>query len=354
MSEHLELNSNASQSIDNLQTRVDEGAKKRTSITAYDYDETSFVEKEILKAEDVIPYKESPSTTWIDIVGLQNAGLIEEIGRYFNLHHLSLEDILYEKHRPKIEDFDDFILIILKTLHVDHDSDEIEYDQISIILGAQYVVSIQSRECNYINQIRDRIRNNKGRIRKAGADYLAYCLIDVVVDNYFICLDEIDTRIEQLEDDLLAKPTEATLHMIHLLKREMIRFRKAVLPLREIISSIERSESDLIQEATGIYFKDIYDHTIQIMDVIESMRDILTGMLDTYLSSMSHRMNQIMKVLTIIATIFIPLTFLVGVYGMNFDYLPELKWHWAYFALWGFMVGIVGLMLSYFKKKEWL
>jgi magnesium transporter len=231
---------------------------------------------------------------------------------------------------------------------------ETEDEQISLILGHNFVLSFQETEGDIFDPIRERIRNGKGRIRKMGADYLAYALIDAIVDHYFVILERSGDRIESLGEALVINPTPKTLQEIQHLKREMIFLRKSIWPLREVISGLQRGESSLFAEATLIYLRDVYDHTIQVIDTIETFRDMLAGMLDIYLSSLSHKMNEIMKVLTIIATIFIPLTFLAGVYGMNFEYMPELKWRWGYFVIWGVMIAVSVAMLIYFRRKKWL
>jgi len=293
--------------------------------------------------------------TWVNIDGLHDIEIMEKIGKHFGLHPLVLEDILNTEQRPKIEDFDDYIFVVLKMLYYDENEGEIRAEQISIILGSNFVLSFQERVGDIFNPLRDRIRNAKGRVRKMGPDYLAYSLLDAIVDNYFVVLEKLGEQIEGMEEELVTNPTPETLQRIHNLKREMIFLRKSVWPLREVVSRLERGESPLIKEATGIYLRDVYDHTIQVIDTIETYRDMLSGMLDIYLSSISNRMNQVMKVLTIIATIFIPLTFVAGIYGMNFEYMPELKWHWFYpKAFWLVMLGVAALMLVYFRRKRWL
>ena len=236
----------------------------------------------------------------------------------------------------------------------DEEKHEIDIEQISLIVSSTCVISFQEKEGDVFNHIRERLRNAKGRIRKQGADYLAYALIDATVDHYSEVLERVSEDIESLEEDLLTNPSSETLHSIHRLKREMIFLRKSIWPLREVISGLERSESSLIKEGTYIYLRDVYDHTVQIMDTLESLRDMIGGMLDTYLSSISYRMNEVMKVLTIIATIFIPLSFIAGNYGMNFEFMPELKWHWAYPAVWFIMLALGLSMFIYFKKNKWL
>jgi len=292
--------------------------------------------------------------TWINVDGIHQVEILERLGEYFGLHPLVVEDILNTDQRPKVEDFGDYIFIVLKMFYYDDSADEIVTEQISLTLGPTLVISFQEREGDVFNPIRERIRSEKGRIRKMGADYLAYVLVDSIVDSYFIILEKLGEKIEDLEEELVTDPRPETLQTIHNLKREMIFLRKSVWPLREVVSGLERGESPLIQESTGIYLRDVYDHTIQVIDTVETIRDMLSGMLDIYLSSVSNRMNEVMKVLTIIATIFIPLTLIAGIYGMNFRYMPELEWPWAYPMLWLIMLAIGVLMLIYFRRKRWL
>jgi magnesium transporter len=338
-------------------TLVHIGEKKaeKIKITIIDYDETQLQEKEAKAIEVCFPFKDLPTVTWVNIDGLHDIEVMEKIGKHFGLHPLVLEDVLNTDQRPKIEDFDDYIFVVLKMLCVDEDQEEIKAEQISIILGSNFVISFQERVGDIFDPLRERIRNAKGRIRKMGTDYLAYTLMDAIVDNYFTVLEKLGEKIEGMEEKLVTNPTPETLQTIHNLKREMIFLRKSVWPLREVVSRLERGESKLIKDSTGIYLRDVYDHTIQVIDTIETFRDMLSGMLDIYLSSISNRMNQVMKVLTIIATIFIPLTFVAGIYGMNFEYMPELKWHWFYpKAFWLVMIGVAGVMLVYFRRKKWL
>jgi magnesium transporter len=319
-----------------------------------DYDEAHFQEKEIKTIEECLLFKDKPTVTWINIDGLHQVEILEKLGECYGLHPLVMEDILNTDQRPKAEDYGEYLYIVLKDLDYDDKSSQIEPEQISLILGANFVFSFQEREGDTFGTIRERIRNSKGRIRKMGADYLAYSLLDSIVDNYFIILEKLGEKIEFLEEKLVTQATPETLQIIHHLKREMIFLRKAVWPLREVINGLERGESSLIKESTRIYLRDVYDHTIQTIDTIETYRDMVSGMLDIYLSSVSNRLNSVMKVLTIIATIFMPLTFLAGIYGMNFKYMPELEWRWSYPFIWLVMVGIGVFMLLYFRKKRWL
>jgi magnesium transporter len=337
-------------------TLVHIGEKKAETpkITVMDYDEAHFQEKEIKTIEECFLFKDKPTVTWINIDGLHQVEILEKLGECYGLHPLVLEDILNTDQRPKMEDYGEYLYIVLRMLNYNDKSSEIESEQISLVLGPNFVFSFQEREGDTFNPIRDRIRNSKGRIRKMGADHLAYTLLDSIIDNYFIILEKLGEKIEFLEEEVVTRPTPETLQTIHHLKREMIFLRKGVWPLREVISGLERGESSLIKESTRIYLRDVYDHTIQTIDTIETYRDMVSGMLDIYLSSISNRLNAVMKVLTIIATIFMPLTFLAGIYGMNFKYMPELEWRWGYPAIWFVMVGIGVFMLVYFRKKRWL
>jgi magnesium transporter len=332
------------------------GEKKveQVRISYIDYDEQSYQEKQVSKIEECFPFKATPTVSWINIDGLHEVEILEKLGRQFELHPLMLEDILNMDQRPKYEDFDKHIFIVLKMLSFDNETQSVESEQVSLVLGENFVISLQERVGDVFDPIRERIRNAKGRIRKLGPDYLMYSLLDAIVDNYFGILEKLGDKIEAMEEELVGEPTQKTLQQIHYLKKEMIYLRRSVWPLRELISGMERSESPLIEDSTDAYLRDLYDHTIQVIDTMESFRDMVSGMLDTYLSSLSNRMNSIMKVLTIIATIFIPLTFVAGVYGMNFKYMPELNSRWGYPVVWLVMLIIAGAMLIYFKRKKWL
>ena len=355
---------------------IGEKKKEEIKISILDYDETNFQEKEAKTIDECFLLKDKPTVTWINVDGIHQIEILEKLGNCFGLHPLVLEDILNTDQRPKIEDYNDYIYIVLKMLYYKENnplspptkgrqggvkggmgvfSDGITIEQISLIIGQNFVISFQEGiEGDVFNSVRERIRNDKGRIRKMGSDYLAYSLIDAIVDNYFIILEKIGDKIELLEEKLVTDPTQETLHIIHNLKREMIFLRKSVWPLREVVSGMERGESPLIKESTRVYLRDVYDHTIQVIDTIETFRDMVSGMLDIYLSSISNRLNAVMKVLTIIATIFMPLTFIAGVYGMNFKYMPELEWRWGYPVILFVMFAIGILMVIYFKRKKWM
>ena len=333
---------------------VGERKDEKVRISVLDYDEVQYQEKEVKDVEECFPFKDTSTVTWINIDGIHQIDIIEKIGRHFGLHPLIQEDIVNTEQRPKMEDFGSYIYIVLKMIYHDENDGEIKMEQVSLILGENYVISFQEKEGDIFNHVRERLRNGKGRIRKMKADYLAYSLLDTVVDNYFFILEKTGEQIEELEDRVVSQPKPETLQEIHRLKRMMIFLRRSVWPLREVISNLERGESSLIQETSRIYLRDVYDHTIQVIDSVETFRDMLSGMHDTYLSSISNRMNEIMKVLTIIATIFIPLTFIAGIYGMNFKFMPELEWQWGYFAVWLIMVGVAVVMVLFFRRKRWL
>jgi len=331
---------------------IGERKAEKTRITIIDYDETQFEEKQAKRIEECFPFKDKPTVTWINIDGIHEVEIIEKLGSHFGLHPLLLEDILNTEQRPKMEDFGDYIFVVLKMLY--HNEAEIEAEQVSLIFGSNFVISLQEREGDVFDPIRERIRKGKGRIRKAGADYLAYALLDAIVDNCFLILETLGERIEDTEQQLAANPVPETLQLIRKLKKGMIFLRKAIWPLREVVSGLERCESVLIHESTGAYLRDVYDHTIQVIDTVESYRDMVSGMLDIYLSSISNKMNEVMKVLTIFAAIFIPLTFVAGIYGMNFRFMPELGWQWGYPMILIVMGSIAAGMLNYFRRKRWL
>jgi len=337
-------------------TLVHVGEKKteKTRISLIDYDEEHLQEKVLDNIEGAFPLKDLPTVTWINIDGLHDVDVIEKTGQRFNIHPLVLEDILNTGQRPKSEEFEDFVFVVLKMLYYDKNTKELNSEQISLILGRNFLISFQEVQGDVFETVRERIRKSKTRIRKAGCDYLAYALIDAVVDHYFLILETLGENIEILEEEIIENPTRKSMQTIHDLKREMIYLRKQIWPIREVINSLVKGESSLLGEPVHLYFRDVYDHTIQIIDTIESFRDILGGMLEMYLSTISNKMNEVMKVLTIIATIFIPITFVAGIYGMNFKFMPELEWQWGYLMFWVIIAVVVGGMTTYFKKKKWI
>jgi magnesium transporter len=333
---------------------VGEEKVEEPKITIFDYDAEHADEREAATTDECIPFKETPTVTWINISGLQDIEMLRSLGDCYGIHPLVLEDILNTEQRPKVEDFGAYLFIVLKMLHLIPNTRETRAEQISLIVGPNFVLSFQETARDVFEGVRTRIRSGRGRIRTRGADYLAYALLDAVVDNYFIVLETFGAHLEDLEDTLISDPSPEMLHTVYQMKRELIFLRRSVWPLREVLAFLSRQESDFIQAYTLAYIRDVYDHTIQVIDTIESFRDLVAGMHDTYLSSLSNRMNEVMKVLTIFATIFIPLTFVAGIYGMNFDWMPELRWHWSYPVLWGIMITIAGYMVLYFRRRKWL
>jgi magnesium transporter len=337
-------------------TLVHIGEKKteEVNISMMDYDESQIQEKDAATVGECLPFKEKPTVTWVNVSGIHDVTVIEEFGKAFNIHPLLLEDIVHSDQRPKLEDYDDYLFLVLRMLRYDEAKEELQSEQVSLILGPNFVITFQELEGDVFDAVRARIRNGKGKIRKMGCDYLAYALIDSIVDNYFLVLEKYGEKIEVLQEEVLSQPTPETLQVIQGTKRDMIFLRKSVWPLREAINALQRGESSLVTDDVSVYLRDVYDHTIQVIDTIETFRDMISGTLDVYLSSVSNKMNEVMKVLTIIATIFMPMTFIAGIYGMNFKYMPELDWHWAYPVIWAVIIVLGVLMLMGFKRKKWL
>ncbi len=319
-----------------------------------DYDQSHVEEKDLLSAEETFPYKHSPRPSWINIDGLHDLDTVRKIGAEYAIHPLVLEDIVHTRQRPKLVDYDDYLYLVFKMLSFDEQSHRVTSEQVSIILRENAVLSFQETPGDVFDPVRARIRSGKGRIRGLGPDYLAYALLDAVVDNYYVVLEKLGEQIEAIEDELLREPGPDILWTIHDLKREVILLRRSVWPLREVLNSLQRDPTKLISENTVVYLRDVYDHTIQIVDVVESFRDVLSGLQDLYMSSVSNGMNQVIKVLTVIATIFVPLTFLTGIYGMNFEFMPELKWKWGYPVFWMVNIAATIWMLAFFRRRKWL
>ncbi|SEM15815.1 magnesium transporter [Syntrophus gentianae] len=333
---------------------VGEKLSEKSKISLIHYDELSLQEMEIQQISGCASFLKKTGVNWISFQGLPEIPVLEELGLSFGLHPLTLEDILNTDQRPKMEDYGDYLYIVLRMFHPESpDRGELKSEQISILFGANFVLSFEEKDTGTFETIRERIRNTKGRLRKSGPDSLAHALMDAVVDHYFLLLENLEERIEGMEEDLVKAPSAGFLNTLQGLKKKMILLRKSLWPLREMITSLERSESPLINKSTLLYVRDIYDHTIHIIDTLETFRDMLSGMLDIYLSTISNRMNEVMKVLTVIATLFMPLTFVAGIYGMNFKYMPELEWRWGYAMAWVLMLAIAGGMLLYFRKKNW-
>ncbi|MCG2749815.1 MAG: magnesium/cobalt transporter CorA [Desulfobulbaceae bacterium] len=331
---------------------VGEEKEQASTIQFVRYSESDCSEQEYLRVND-LPDDAGPGTvTWIHMNGIHHPQVVEELGIKFDFHSLVLEDIVNTGHRPKIDDWDDYLFLIVKSLIYNEQTTLVMPGHISIICAADIVFSFQESGPDLFMSVRERIRTGKGRIRKKKVDYLVYSLLDTIVDGYYSLLEKIGDRIEDLEDAILENNTHEAFHRIHELKREMTVIRKSIWPVRDLISRLEKNDW-LVADNTRYYLRDVYDHVIQSIDIVETFRDMLSNLHEMTISFNSNKMNEIMKVLTIIATIFIPLTFIAGVYGMNFKYMPELDWRWGYFAVLSFMFLIGSLMGYYFKVKKW-
>ncbi len=291
---------------------------------------------------------------WFDVMGLHDVKLIERIGEQFNIHPLVLEDVLHTQQRHKFEEYGSEVFIVLQAINYDSIHHELNSEQVAIFFGENFLVTFQENEDDTFKAVRERLETGSGRIRTRKPDYLAYALIDSIVDNYFEVLDRFEERMEELEVEITEQPSRLIKENIHHLKFQMLALRKSVMPLREAVGKFSRSECPVVEESTGLFVRDLYDHVLRIADLIETYRDMLNGLQELYLSELSLRMNNVIQVLTIITTIFVPLTFLAGVYGMNFDNMPELHWENGYFYLWGIMIAISIALIFYFRKKKWL
>ena len=324
------------------------------TIVLIDYNETKATRLPLETPEACSPYLNTESVSWVDVVGLGNEDILQRLGQVFQLHPLVLEDVVNVPQRPKIEHYDDQLVIIAWMVMPKPNEDGFWSEQVSFVLGKHYLLTVQEepmRDC--FGPVRARIRNNQGRVRNTGADYLAYALLDAVIDGFFPVLEDYGERIETLEDEVILKPTPQTLQKIYQVRRELLALRRSIWPQRSAINKLIRDGSSLISPDVQIYLRDCYDHAIQVLDMVETYRELASSLMDVYLSSVGNKMNEIMKVLTIISTIFIPLTFIAGVYGMNFKYMPELNWTWGYFLCWLVMILISILLFYFFWCRGW-
>jgi magnesium transporter len=324
-------------------------------VTLTEYNAQTHKVTELSTLSDCATLKPSALNSWINVDGINNTEVISALGQAFNLHPLLLEDVLNTEQKPKIESYDQTLFVVMKMLDFNPRTLEIETEHISLILGPDFVISFQEeQDRDVFDPIKLRLTKSVGRVRRNGTDYLLYALIDTIVDNYFVVLENLGEKVEALEEEIINKPSSRSLKKLYAQKRSLIFLRKAIWPVREIISNLLRGESELIRKGIHVYLRDVYDHTIQVIDTVESYRDLMASLLDIYLSSLSNRMNSVMKVLTIFSTIFMPLSFIVGVYGMNFDHMPELHWKYGYVGVWGIIVAVSVSMLAYFRWKRWL
>jgi len=317
------------------------------------YDETNYQRLDDISLERCLKGVEQTGISWINLYGIHDIELLRRLGEGFSIHPLALEDILNTTHRPKVEIFDTFILVILKMISSDSQNDSLEFEQVSFILGENFLISFQERPGDFFNPIRERLQRANGRIRSRGTDYLLYALLDAIVDHYFHILENLDERLAQYEHELISETTSG-MQQLHYFSKNILLLRKSLMPLREIVIQLQNDESERIHESTGVFLRDLQDHVIQVNDSVDSLRDTTTGLLSLHMSLAGNRMNEVMKVLTIMASIFIPLTFIAGIYGMNFENMPELKSEWGYPAVLILMAGCFVAMLIYFKRKRWL
>jgi magnesium transporter len=327
----------------------------KTNIDVTEYDSDHIDTRHIDSLKQCLVPKPQPAVTWINVEGLSQVEVMHQFGNCYGIHPLVLEDILATDQRAKAEDHEDYLYVVLKMTSLHDETDEIKSEQVSIILAGNYLITFQEGlEGDVFEPVRARLRNPKSRLRQSGACLLLHALLDVIVDDYFLILEKLAEKIEDVEDELIQNPSSDTLHTIYKLKREMLFLHKVLWPLREVVGSLQRRDTPLIRDETVLYLRDLYDHTIQVLDTLETLRDMLAGMIDIYLSSVSNRLNEVMKVLTIIATIFMPLSFIVGWYGMNFKRMPELDWPYGYPTVLLVMGCIAAAMLVYFRRKRWL
>jgi magnesium transporter len=323
------------------------------TIQVIDYGAEHFEEKTFTRAEDCFKYRDSPSSTWINVDGIHHTGLVESIGQHFGINALALEDVVNTNSRPKIDDYTDYVFIILKMLSYDKEKHSLVIEQVSLVLGKNFVISFQEDPGDLFDGIRARLRLSDSRSRKMSSDYLTYLLMDRIVDEYFLIIEDMGEELEEMEEAVALKPDQGFIQRFNALKRDSIFLRKSVWPLREVINQVLRNEVALIHPEVLPYFRDLYDHTIQVIDTTETYRDLFSDIMDLYLSNLSLRLNEVMKVLTVISTTFIPLTFIAGVYGMNFDVMPELHWPNGYFIIWGIMIAVAGGLIYFFRRRNW-
>ena len=333
---------------------VGERLEADSRVTVIDYTPDGCHEQVVTSAEEIAAYRDTGSITWVNIEGLVDIGLIEAIGREFDIHALVLEDILHTAQRPKFEDFDEYLFLVFKVMYPAEDHAAVNYEQVSILLLSDFVFTFKEKRDTIFDPVKARLRRPNAQFRNLGADYLAYALLDTVVDQYLSLQDYMDPVIESVEDALLEDPDTSTLATIQRIRHELIFMRRSVAPLRELVGGILRSDSRLVSERTQVYYRDVYDHVLRVTDAFDSYRDMVNSMFEIYNSTISNRLNEIMKVLTVFATIFIPLTFITGIYGMNFEYMPELKWPWFYPLLWFCFLLIPVTLMVYFRNKKWL
>ncbi|BAY25390.1 magnesium and cobalt transport protein CorA [Calothrix sp. NIES-2100] len=339
---------------------IDENAEY-PEIILIDYNQQDYNRRKIEVPEECVPYLDTTSVTWVDVQGLGNQDILQRVGKIFDLHPLVLEDIVNVPERPKTEDYEDQLLIIARMVVPKENAFGFHSEQVSFILGKNYLLTVQEEpEHDCFEAVRSRIEKSKGIIRKSKADYLTYALLDAIIDGFFPVLERYGEQIEDLEEEVIIKPTQKTLQKIYKIKRELLQLRRAIWPQRDVMSSLMRDSGEMISDEVRIYLRDCYDHAVQVIDMVETYRELTSGLMDVYLSAVSNKMNEIMKLLTVVSSIFIPLTFVAGIYGMNFNTekspynMPELNWYWGYPMCWAIMLAIAGGLLFFFWRRGWL
>src|SRR5512134_2027038 len=331
---------------------IGERKSEKVTVTVFRYSGTDCEE---LQQEQVdgLARPVDESVVWINVGGVHQVEVVETLGKQFSLHPLMLEDVANTDQRPKLDDYETYFFLVIKMLSLTK-RNEIAVEQVSLVLGRNYVISFQENGTDVFQPVRERLRAGKGRLRQSGADYLLYSLVDAIVDQYFAVLESLGEKIEALQQTVVDDPRPETLNDIHALKRQLLYLRRAVWPLRDVMNNLSRSTCPFLQEPTKVFFRDVYDHVVQIVDTIETLREMVSASLDIYLSSVSYRLNAVMRVLTVITTIFMPLSFIASIYGMNFEYMPELKWDWGYPVVLGLMGIVAAGMLLGFRRRKWL
>ena len=326
----------------------------KVSIRVMDYAPDSCTVRATTDVEDTFRLRDSDTVSWIDVEGLHDTDLLNRFGTHFGLHPLVLEDILNTHQRPKIEEYDDHLYLVVRMLAPGINGEELHSEQVSIILARRFVITFQEIPGDVFDPVRKRIDLGKGRVRRMGTDYLVYALIDSIVDNYFLLLEKIAERIEQVELSITEGPKPEDLGRVHQLRRELVYMRRNIWPLRDVVIALERSETEIVGDDARVYIRDLHDHVVQVIESMENFRDVLASLQDLYVSAISNRTNEVIRVLTVISTIFVPLTFLAGVYGMNFDVLPELHWRWGYLAFWAVSLALVGVLIAFLRSRRWI
>lgn len=332
---------------------IGEHLQQKIRLSYVEYDEQNFIEEDDVTDEICLKRIETPLMTWIEVHGVSDPSVISSIGSHFRLHSLILEDVLNTTQRAKLDTYQDQVFIVCRLLRYDELEHGLKDEQVSIVFGPNYLISFLEKDEDIFKPIKERIRQGNNRLRREGSDYLAYALLDLVVDQYFVVLEKVDIDLDKLEDELTHFPQPGTVKKMRKAKREMIFLRKSIWPMRDVISRFQRIDPPLVTSSLQVYLRDVYDHIVQTIDIIEGFRDVVAGMMDVYLSNINIRTNEIMKVLTIVSTIFVPLTFISSVYGMNFEFMPELHYKYGYPLTLFLLLSVAGCMLYFFHRKKW-